>query len=122
MNVDIHAIGTALAAAASGEVGTWQAVGTALAGLIIGGGGVGLWWRKQVVETARQGAEVDVIQMLRAEVERLAVRQAAMEKREGRLIRHVYKLEALLHAQGLAFPPFTVEDDPHQVRRTSDPI
>jgi len=50
----------------------WQAIGTAVGGLMVGAGGVALWWRKQFVETAREGAEVNVIQLMREEVTRLA--------------------------------------------------
>lgn len=50
----------------------WQAIGTAVGGLMVGAGGVALWWRKQFVETAREGAEVNVIQLMREEVTRLS--------------------------------------------------
>ncbi|WP_234003446.1 hypothetical protein [Stenotrophomonas sp. MYb57] len=43
----------------------WQAIGTAVGGLMVGADGVALWWRKQFVETAGEGAEVNVIQLMR---------------------------------------------------------
>lgn len=93
----------------------WQAIGqmlgTGLGGLVVGLGGVALWLRRQPVETSRQGAEVDVIQMMREEVRRMGDRLGAMEQREGRLIRHIYHLEAVMRASGLNPPPFDIESD-----------
>lgn len=89
----------------------WQALGAAIGGLVVGAGGIGLWWRKQVVETARQGAEVDVIQLMRDELTRLGARQLEQERRELRLLRHIYHLEALMRVAGLNPPPLNVESD-----------
>lgn len=89
----------------------WQAVGTAVGGLVLGAGGVGMWWRRQVVDRVRQGAEVDVIQLMRDEVSRLGDRVQGLERREGRLIRHVYRLEGLMRANGIDPPPFNLDDD-----------
>lgn len=88
-----------------------QAIGLGLGGLVIGAGGVGLWWRKQVVENARQGAEVDVIQMMRDELARLGARQLEQERRELRLLRHIYHLEALMRVAGLNPPPLNIDSD-----------
>ncbi|WP_099553146.1 hypothetical protein [Stenotrophomonas maltophilia] len=89
----------------------WQAIGTAFGGLMVGAGGVALWWRKQFVETAREGAEVNVIQLMREEVTRLGERVGRMERRELRLIRHIYRLEGLMRAAGLEPPPFDPDSD-----------
>lgn len=89
----------------------WQAIGTAIGGLMVGAGGVALWWRKQFVETAREGAEANVIQLMRKEVTRLGERVGRMEARELRLIRHIYRLEGLMRAAGIEPPPFDPEND-----------
>ena len=81
---------------------------------MIGAGGVALLWRKQAVDNARQGAEVDVIDMMRQEVKRLGDRLGAMEQREGRLIRHIYHMEAVMRAAGMNPPPFNIESDTSQ--------
>ena len=88
-----------------------QAIGLGLGGLVVGAGGVGLWVRKQFVENARQGAEVDVIQMMRDEMARLSARQLDQERRELRLIRHIYNLEAIMRAAGLTPPLFDIDSD-----------
>lgn len=89
----------------------WQAIGTAVGGLVLGAGGFGLWWRKQVVENARQGAEVDVIQLMRDEIARLGARVGSLEAREGRMIRHIYRLEWLMRKSGIEPPPFDLDSD-----------
>jgi len=89
----------------------WQAIGTAIGGLALGAGGVGLWWRKQVVENARQGAEVDVIQLMRDEISRLGARVGSLEAREGRMIRHIYRLEGLMRGANIEPPPFDLDSD-----------
>ncbi|WP_329770486.1 hypothetical protein [Stenotrophomonas maltophilia] len=89
----------------------WQAIGTAIGGLVVGAGGVGLWWRKQQVESARQGAEVDVIQLMRDEITRLGARVGSLEAREGRMIRHIYRLEGLMRGSGIEPPPFDIDSD-----------
>lgn len=89
----------------------WNALGTALGGLVLGAGGVGLWWRKQRVDSAETGAHVAVVDLLRQEVERLSVRLAALEQREGRMVRHIYRLEGLMRAKGIEPPPFDLDSD-----------
>lgn len=89
----------------------WNAIGTALGGLVLGAGGVGLWWRKQRVDSAETGAHVAVVDLLRQEVERLSVRLAALEQREGRMVRHIYRLEGLMRAKGIEPPPFDLDSD-----------
>lgn len=89
----------------------WQALGGAVVSLMIGAGGVALLWRKQAVDNARQGAEVDVIQIMRDELTRLGARQLEQERRELRLLRHIYHLEALMRTGGLNPPPFNPESD-----------
>lgn len=96
----------------------WQAVGTAIGGLLIGAGGVGLWWRRQVVEGARQGAEVDVITLMRDEISRLGARVGSLEAREGRMIRHIYRLEGLMRAKDIEPPPFDIDSDSIKVGGT----
>lgn len=88
-----------------------QAIGLGLTGCVVGAGSVGLWVRKQFVENARQGAEVDVIQMMRDEMARLSARQLDQERRELRLIRHIYNLEAIMRAAGLNPPLFDIDSD-----------
>lgn len=80
-------------------------VGTGFAGYIKGRG-------KRAVESAATGAETDVIVMLRQEVARLSARLTAMEGREGRLIRHVYRLEGLMAGANLTPPPFELDGVP----------
>jgi hypothetical protein len=89
----------------------WNAIGTAIGGLVLGAGGVGLWWRKQAVAGAESGAHVAVVDLLRQEVERLSVRLAALEQREGRMVRHIYRLEGLMRAKGIEPPPFDLDSD-----------
>lgn len=96
----------------------WQAVGTAIGGLLIGAGGVGLWWRRQVVESVRQGAEVDVITLMRDEIARLGARVGSLEAREGRMIRHIYRLEGLMRAKDIEPPPFDIDSDSIKVGGT----
>ena len=87
----------------------FQALGTALGGLAIGAGGVGLWWRQQRVAAVSAETEISVIQMLRDEVGRLSTRVTGLEAREGRLIRHVYRLEGLMRAANIEPPPFELD-------------
>lgn len=96
----------------------WQAIGTGIGGLVIGGGGIAVWLKSRQVESTRQGAEIDVIDLMRKEVGRLGERLGQMELREGRLIRHIYHMEAVLRAAGLNPPPFNIESDTIQ---TGDP-
>lgn len=96
----------------------WQALGTAIAGLAVGAGGVGLWWRQQIVSNARQGAEVNVIELMRDEMSRLQARMLRAEHREMRLIRHIYQLEALMRVQGMTPPTFDI--DSHTISASGD--
>lgn len=89
----------------------WNALGTAIGGLALGAGGVGLWWRKQAVEGAASSAQVSAYDLMRQELERLASRVGALEQREGRLIRHVYRLEAVIRSMGHEPPAFDIESD-----------
>ncbi len=66
---------------------------------------------KREVKEAANEAERDVIVLLRQEVERLSARVTAMESREGRLIRHVYRLEGLMRGAGLEPPLFDIDGD-----------
>lgn len=94
----------------------WSAIGTAVGGLVLGAGGVGIWWRNQAVNSAASGAQVTAYDMLNAEVKRMGERIGALEQREGRLIRHIYRLEAMLRAIGQEPPTFDVESDGNGVR------
>lgn len=87
----------------------WTLVGSALIGIVTGIGGYFTGKSKRNVETAANAAETDVITMLRAEVARLSMRITALEGREGRLIRHVYRLEGLMAGAGLTPPPFEID-------------
>src|SRR6478609_5248669 len=92
----------------------WQAIGTAIAGLVMGAGSVALYFQKQKVANASAGAETNVIELLRGEVRRLSERLTAMEGREGRLIRHVYRLEGLMRAKDIEPPPFDIDVDAYR--------
>jgi hypothetical protein len=89
----------------------WTAIGTAAGGLLIGIGSFFAGRSKRGVETIANVAESDVISMLRTEVTRLSNRVTALEGREGRLIRHVYRLEGLMTGAGMTPPPFEVDGD-----------
>lgn len=97
----------------------WQAIGTAVAGLVLGAGGVAAWVHKQQVANASAGAETNVIELLRGEVRRLSERLTAMEGREGRLIRHVYRLEGLMRAKDIEPPPFDIDVDSYRAGGTA---
>lgn len=101
----------------------WASIGTAAAGILTG---IGLWitGRKKnaastdaavaraKAEGAAAGAETSVIELMRQEVKRLGDRVAALESREGRLIRHVYRLEGLMRGAGIEPPPFDIDGEP----------
>lgn len=89
----------------------FQALGTGIGGLVIGAGGVAMWWRQQKVENAAATAEKSVIDMLREEVGRLSERVTRMERRENRILRHVYRLEGMLRANGHEPPAFDPDAD-----------
>jgi hypothetical protein len=86
-----------------------NAAGTAIGGLILSIGTFFAGRGKRNVESAAAVAETDVITMLRDEVTRLSNRITALEGREGRLIRHVYRLEGLMAGAGLTPPPFEID-------------
>jgi hypothetical protein len=65
--------------------------------------------RAEAVNTDSTSAAVA---LLRGEVERLGARQQAMETREGKLIRHLWRLEALMRAHGIEPPPFDIDGEP----------
>lgn len=87
----------------------WNAIGTGLGGLVIGIGGVAMWLRQRAVESARQGAEVDVIQLMRDQMAVLSDRQAVLERENRQLQRHIFKLERLMHDAGIVPPAFDPE-------------
>lgn len=87
----------------------WQAIGTALGGLALGAGGVGIWWRQQAVGSAAGEAQVTAYEMLKQEMLRYGERITALEQRESRMIRHIYRLEGLMRANGIEPPPFDIE-------------
>lgn len=87
----------------------WTLIGTAVVGILTGIGGFFTGKSKRNVETAANAAETDVITMLRTEVARLSQRITALEGREGRLIRHVYRLEGLMVGANLTPPPFEID-------------
>lgn len=87
----------------------WQTIGGALGALVVGIGGFAAGRGKRQVESAAAVAEVSIIEMLRAEVNRLSVRLTAMEAREGRLIRHVYRLEGLMKGANMEVPMFDID-------------
>lgn len=63
------------------------------------------------VETVTANAENAVVTLLRQEVERLSARMTLLEKREGRLIRHLYRLEGLMRGAGIEPPPFDIDTE-----------
>lgn len=105
-----------------------QGYGAAAGAFLLGLGGFAAWWASRRVTTARQDAEVDVVQLMREELARLAAgaaeqqealaamarRVRVLEQREGRLLRHIGVLEHLMRQSGLD-PPLleTRHDDPH---------
>jgi len=103
----------------------WQQIGTAIGGLALGAGGVGMWWRKQRVGSAESTAQVSVLEMMRQEVERLGKRVAALETeskvsaaQQHRLIRHILRLEGLMRAGNLEPPHFDIDGQPEKVGLT----
>lgn len=63
------------------------------------------------VETATANAENTVVTLLREEVQRLSARVTSIERREGKLIRHIYRLEGLMRGAGIEPPPFDIDSD-----------
>lgn len=92
----------------------WNALGIAIGSLVLGAGSVIGYHYKQQVANASAGAETNVIELLRGEVRRLSERLTAMEGREGRLIRHVYRLEGLMRAKDIEPPPFDIDVDSYK--------
>lgn len=98
----------------------WSQIGTALGGIIIAIGG---WFAgrktnkatsEATVERARAegasaAAETSVVTLMREEVRRLSERVSALESREGRLIRHIYRLEGLMRGAGMEPPHFDID-------------
>jgi hypothetical protein len=77
--------------------------------------GVGGWFLargRRNAETAAVVAETGIITMLREEVTRLSLRVSGLEQREGKLIRHVYRLEGLMRANNIDPPPFDIDGEP----------
>lgn len=87
----------------------WNLVGTGLMGLLTGVGGWFMGKGKRAVESAEATAERDVVNLLRQEVQRLSDRLTLMEAREGRTIRHIYRLEGLMRAAGIEPPHFEID-------------
>lgn len=90
----------------------WPAIGTALGGLAIGVTGFITGRGKRKVEDAKATAETDVVTLLRQEVERLSDRVKGLETREGRMIRHIYRLEGLMRGHNIEPPPFEIDGEP----------
>lgn len=101
----------------------WQAIGAAAAAIFIGVGGWLTGRRGSTAKTdtevakaraegAQAAAEQTVVELMREEVSRLSVRVAALESREGKLIRHIYRLEGLMRGAGIEPPHFDIDDEP----------
>ena len=87
----------------------WQTIGTGV-GLVVSNAITYFVSRgRREVKAASDEAERDVVLLLRQEVQRLSERLTAMEGREGRLIRHVYRLEGLMRAKDIEPPPFDID-------------
>lgn len=93
----------------------WDVVGAAAMAALTGA--VGWIGGRQKRKTAEAGqiAERDVIVLMREEVARLSARSAEqeiriqrLEDRENRLVRHIFRLEALMRGAGLEPPPFDI--------------
>ena len=107
----------------------WSQVGTAIGGLVLSLGG---WLagratnkakaeasvEKARAEGAGAAAETSVVTMMRDEVKRLSDRVSALETREGRLIRHIYRLEGLMRGAGLEPPHFDIDGQPEKAGGT----
>lgn len=90
----------------------WQTVGAGIGGLFVGAMSYFAGRGKRQVADTKADAEVDVVTLLRQEVERLSERVKGLEAREGRLIRHVYRLEGLMRGHGIEPPPFDIDGEP----------
>lgn len=105
----------------------WGVVGPAIVGL-------GTWLKTRKPNQAKLEAAVSAaraeavntdstsaaVTLLREEVTRLSNRVTALEGREGRLVRHVYRLEGLMRAAGIEPPPFEIDGDPVKAGGTTD--
>lgn len=89
----------------------WELIGGALAALLTGAGGWFMGKGKREVAHAENVAERDVVTLLRQEVERLSKRLSDLEAREGRMVRHIYRLEGLMRAKGIEPPAFDIDSD-----------
>lgn len=97
----------------------WGVIGPAAVGL-------GTWLKMRKPNQAKVEAAVaaaraeavnsdstsEAVKLLRGEVERLSGRVQALENREGRMIRHIYRLEGLMRAANLDPPPFDLDAEP----------
>lgn len=90
----------------------WNAIGTGVTAFIVGAGGVAVWWRQQSVNNAAGEAQTTAYDMLKQEMVRYGDRITALEQREGRMIRHIYRLEGLMRASGIEPPPFDIDGPP----------
>jgi len=100
---------------------TWGVIGPAIIGLAT-------WLKMRKLNQAKVDAAVsaaraeavnsdatsEAVKLLRGEVERLGARVLAMEGREGRMIRHIYRLEGLMRAANPPIdpPPFDLDGEP----------
>lgn len=92
----------------------WQAMGAAVAAVVLGVGSFIAGRGKRQVADAKADAEVDVVTLLRQEIERLSRRVEGLESREGRMVRHIYRLEGLMRAANppIEPPPFDLDGVP----------
>jgi hypothetical protein len=87
----------------------WPSVGVALTGIGSGVAGFLTGRKKRGVDVSAEVAEITVIDTMRAELLRLSIRITLLEGREGRLIRHVYRLEGLIVGAGMTPPQFEID-------------
>lgn len=90
----------------------WQTIGGGIGAIVLGALSFIAGRGKRQVTEARQEAEIDVVTLLRQEIERLSQRVAGLESREGRMIRHIYRLEGLMRGHGIEPPPFEIDGEP----------
>ncbi len=82
------------------EFGGWlAAIVTGALGWISGKAG-----RKRDNEAVT--AESRLYETIRLELDRLSAQVHALERRSGRMLNHIYRLEGLMRASGLTPPPF----------------
>lgn len=65
-------------------------------------------------EAVNSDSTSEAVALLRGEVQRLSTRVQALESREGRMIRHIYRLEGLMRAANPPIdpPPFDLDGEP----------